>query len=52
MYSRSTDTIDKIFAGAGLVSKNNYHYGFFSARLKLPAGFASGVVVAFYVSIL
>jgi len=41
-----------IFAGAGLVSKNKYHYGFFSARLKLPAGFASGVVVAFYVRII
>lgn len=41
-----------LFAGAGLVSKNTYHYGFFSARLKLPAGFASGVVVAFYVSMI
>ncbi|CAH8251828.1 unnamed protein product [Arabidopsis lyrata] len=42
-------TLDKS-SGAGLVSKNKYHYGFFSARLKLPAGFASGVVVAFYLS--
>ncbi|CAN7134444.1 probable xyloglucan endotransglucosylase/hydrolase protein 33 [Brassica rapa] len=42
-------TLDKS-SGAGLVTKNTYHYGFFSARLKLPAGFASGVVVAFYLS--
>ncbi|XP_010544004.1 PREDICTED: probable xyloglucan endotransglucosylase/hydrolase protein 33 [Tarenaya hassleriana] len=42
-------TLDKT-SGAGLVSKSNYHYGFFSAKLKLPAGFASGVVVAFYLS--
>ncbi|KAK4485775.1 hypothetical protein RD792_008422, partial [Penstemon davidsonii] len=35
---------------SGLVSKNNYYYGFFNAALKLPAGFTSGVVVAFYLS--
>ncbi|KAK6931072.1 Glycoside hydrolase family 16 [Dillenia turbinata] len=37
-------------SGSGLVSKNRYYYGFFSAALKLPAGFSSGVVVAFYMS--
>ncbi|KAM7251599.1 hypothetical protein ACFE04_023482 [Oxalis oulophora] len=38
-------------SGAGLLSKNAYHYGFFSASLKLPAGLStSGVVVAFYLS--
>ncbi|KAL2546991.1 putative xyloglucan endotransglucosylase/hydrolase protein 33 [Forsythia ovata] len=37
-------------SGSGLMSKNKYHYGFFSAAMKLPAGFTSGVVVAFYLS--
>ncbi|KAK9277744.1 hypothetical protein L1049_007291 [Liquidambar formosana] len=37
-------------SGSGLVSQNKYHYGFFSAAIKLPAGFSSGVVVAFYMS--
>ncbi|KAM7484248.1 hypothetical protein LguiA_000257 [Lonicera macranthoides] len=37
-------------SGSGLVSKNKYHYGFFSSAIKLPAGFTSGVVVAFYLS--
>lgn len=35
--------------GSGFLSKNKYYYGFFSAAIKLPAGFSSGVVVAFYV---
>lgn len=38
------------FVGSGLVSKNKYYYGFFNAALKLPSGFTSGVVVAYYVS--
>ncbi|KAG6396505.1 hypothetical protein SASPL_142656 [Salvia splendens] len=38
-------------SGSGLVSKNKYYYGFFNAAMKLPAGFTSGVVVAFYASI-
>ncbi|XP_038892286.1 probable xyloglucan endotransglucosylase/hydrolase protein 33 isoform X2 [Benincasa hispida] len=42
-------TLDKV-SGAGLVSRNKYHYGFFSASIKLPAGLTSGVVVAFYLS--
>lgn len=37
-------------AGSGLASVNKFHYGFFSAAIKLPAGLTSGVVVAFYVS--
>ncbi|XP_059447958.1 probable xyloglucan endotransglucosylase/hydrolase protein 33 [Corylus avellana] len=37
-------------AGSGLVSKNKYYYGFFSAAIKLPSGLSSGVVVAFYLS--
>ncbi|KAL0447121.1 UNVERIFIED_CONTAM: putative xyloglucan endotransglucosylase/hydrolase protein 33 [Sesamum latifolium] len=37
-------------SGSGLVSKNKYYYGFFNAALKLPAGFTSGVVVAYYLS--
>ncbi|KAI3452746.1 hypothetical protein Pfo_009409, partial [Paulownia fortunei] len=35
-------------SGSGLVSKNKYYYGFFNAAIKLPAGFTSGVVVAYY----
>ncbi|CAK9137783.1 unnamed protein product [Ilex paraguariensis] len=42
-------TLDKS-SGSGLASKNRYYYGFFSAAIKLPAGFTSGVVVAFYLS--
>ncbi|XP_021895860.1 probable xyloglucan endotransglucosylase/hydrolase protein 33 [Carica papaya] len=37
-------------SGSGFLSKNKYYYGFFSAAIKLPAGFSSGVVVAFYLS--
>ncbi|KAF5754731.1 putative xyloglucan:xyloglucosyl transferase [Helianthus annuus] len=37
-------------SGSGLVSKNRYYHGFFSAAIKLPAGFTSGVVLAFYMS--
>ncbi|XP_071703602.1 probable xyloglucan endotransglucosylase/hydrolase protein 33 [Rutidosis leptorrhynchoides] len=36
--------------GSGLISKNKYYHGFFSAAIKLPAGFTSGVVLAFYMS--
>ncbi|XP_076927614.1 putative xyloglucan endotransglucosylase/hydrolase protein 33 [Bidens hawaiensis] len=37
-------------SGSGLVSKQRYYHGFFSAAIKLPAGFTSGEVLAFYVS--
>ncbi|KAI3729031.1 hypothetical protein L6452_17677 [Arctium lappa] len=37
-------------SGSGLVSKNRYYHGFFSAAIKLPKGFTSGVVLAFYMS--
>ncbi|KAH6826758.1 xyloglucan:xyloglucosyl transferase 33 [Perilla frutescens var. hirtella] len=37
-------------SGSGLLSKNKYYYGFFNAAIKLPAGFTSGVVVAYYLS--
>ncbi|XP_057774612.1 probable xyloglucan endotransglucosylase/hydrolase protein 33 [Salvia miltiorrhiza] len=37
-------------SGCGLSSKNKYYYGFFNAAMKLPAGFTSGVVVAYYLS--
>uniref|UniRef100_A0A7N0U0W7 Xyloglucan endotransglucosylase/hydrolase n=1 Tax=Kalanchoe fedtschenkoi TaxID=63787 RepID=A0A7N0U0W7_KALFE len=36
--------------GAGLASDSKFYYGFFSAAMKLPAGYTSGVVVAFYMS--
>ncbi|KAI7757007.1 hypothetical protein M8C21_003384 [Ambrosia artemisiifolia] len=36
--------------GSGLVSKDRYHHGFFSAAIKLPMGDTSGVVLAFYMS--
>lgn len=38
--------------GSGIVSKNKYYYGFFNAAMKLPAGFTSGIVIAFYVSLI
>ncbi|RVW47281.1 putative xyloglucan endotransglucosylase/hydrolase protein 33 [Vitis vinifera] len=37
-------------SGSGLVSQSKYYYGFFSAAIKLPSGYTSGVVVAFYMS--
>lgn len=37
-------------SGSGIVSQQKYHYGFFSAAIKLPAGYSAGVVVAFYMS--
>lgn len=39
-----------IYIGSGLASKNKYFYGFFNAQMKLPPGFTSGIVIAFYVS--
>ncbi|KAI3714179.1 hypothetical protein L1987_72773 [Smallanthus sonchifolius] len=36
--------------GSGLISKNIYYHGFFSAAIKLPAGVTSGIVFAFYMS--
>ncbi|GJU11646.1 probable xyloglucan endotransglucosylase/hydrolase protein 33 [Tanacetum coccineum] len=42
-------SLDKT-TGSGLISKNRYYHGFFSAAIKLPAGFTSGVVLAFYMS--
>ncbi|CAN0892914.1 Probable xyloglucan endotransglucosylase/hydrolase protein 33 [Linum grandiflorum] len=47
--SFATLSLDKT-SGAGLASKNNYLYGFFSAAIKLPSGLSPGVVVAFYLS--
>ncbi|KAL8249919.1 hypothetical protein R6Q59_006787 [Mikania micrantha] len=37
-------------SGSGLVSKDRYHYGFFSVAIKLPMGDTSGLVLAFYMS--
>ncbi|KAH7511100.1 hypothetical protein FEM48_ZijujUnG0055300 [Ziziphus jujuba var. spinosa] len=45
----ATLSLDKA-SGSGLVSKNKYQYGFFSASIKLPSGLSPGVVVAFYLS--
>ncbi|XP_051122480.1 probable xyloglucan endotransglucosylase/hydrolase protein 33 [Andrographis paniculata] len=42
-------SLDKL-SGSGIVSKNKYYYGFFNGAIKLPAGFTSGVVVAYYLS--
>ncbi|XP_004297640.1 PREDICTED: probable xyloglucan endotransglucosylase/hydrolase protein 33 [Fragaria vesca subsp. vesca] len=47
--SMATLVLDKS-SGSGLASVNKYHYGFFSAAIKLPPGDSSGVVVAFYLS--
>lgn len=46
----SVDILLDKTTGSGLVSKNKYNYGFFSAAIKLPPGFTSGVVLAFYLS--
>ncbi|XVF44026.1 hypothetical protein PTKIN_Ptkin02bG0087100 [Pterospermum kingtungense] len=35
--SMATFALDKT-SGSGLVSRNQYYYGFFSAAIKLPAG--------------
>ncbi|OVA03739.1 Glycoside hydrolase [Macleaya cordata] len=43
-------SLDK-YTGSGFLSQNRYHYGFFSATMKLPSGsYTAGVVVAFYLS--
>ncbi|EPS58974.1 xyloglucan endotransglucosylase/hydrolase 14, partial [Genlisea aurea] len=36
--------------GSGFKSVEVYEYGFFSADIKLPAGYTAGIVVAFYMS--
>ncbi|XP_010553506.1 PREDICTED: probable xyloglucan endotransglucosylase/hydrolase protein 28 [Tarenaya hassleriana] len=36
--------------GSGFVSNDLYLHGFFSAKIKLPADYTAGVVVAFYMS--
>ncbi|KAL8138118.1 hypothetical protein V2J09_004119 [Rumex salicifolius] len=47
--SSASISLDKN-TGSGLVSNSKYLYGFFSAAMKLPAGYTSGLVVAFYLS--
>lgn len=47
--SMATLALDKS-SGSGLVSRNKYYHGFFSAAIKLPSGLSSGVVLAFYLS--
>ncbi|KAJ0037386.1 hypothetical protein Pint_23010 [Pistacia integerrima] len=47
--SMASIALDKS-SGSGLISRNDFHYGFFSAAIKLPAGISSGVVLAFYLS--
>jgi hypothetical protein len=36
-------------SGSGFASQDLFLHGFFSAAIKLPANYAAGVVVAFYV---
>ncbi|KAI4364753.1 hypothetical protein MLD38_020807 [Melastoma candidum] len=38
------------FTGAGFISSNMYQHGFFTAKIKLPADYTAGIVVAFYTS--
>ncbi|KAG1362006.1 Xyloglucan endotransglucosylase/hydrolase [Cocos nucifera] len=38
------------YSGAGFISSDLYHHGFFSASIKLPSDYTAGVVVAFYTS--
>lgn len=42
-------TVFFLRAGAGFASQDLFLHGFFSAAIKLPADYAAGVVVAFYV---
>ena len=37
-------------AGSGFKSKHAYWNGYFSTRIKLPAGYTAGTNTAFYVS--
>ncbi|KAM0045643.1 putative xyloglucan:xyloglucosyl transferase [Helianthus debilis subsp. tardiflorus] len=37
-------------SGSGIISSDYYNYGFFSAKIKLPAENTAGIVVAFYSS--
>ncbi|XP_027182641.1 probable xyloglucan endotransglucosylase/hydrolase protein 30 [Coffea eugenioides] len=37
-------------SGSGIISSDYYNYGFFSARIKMPANYTAGIVVAFYTS--
>ena len=37
-------------AGSGFKSKHAYRNGYFSTRIKLPAGYTAGTNTAFYVS--
>ncbi|KAG0473636.1 hypothetical protein HPP92_015493 [Vanilla planifolia] len=46
----SVDLVLDEFSGSGFKSKDVFFHGFFSAAVKLPPGFAAGVVVAFYMS--
>lgn len=38
-------------AGSGFKSKHAYRNGYFSTRIKLPAGYTAGTNTAFYVSV-
>ncbi|XP_010261561.1 PREDICTED: probable xyloglucan endotransglucosylase/hydrolase protein 30 [Nelumbo nucifera] len=38
------------YTGSGFISSSLYNHGFFSAKIKLPADYTAGVVVAFYTS--
>lgn len=39
-----------LHAGSGFKSKHAYRNGYFSTRVKLPAGYTAGTNTAFYVS--
>ncbi|GAB2273427.1 Probable xyloglucan endotransglucosylase/hydrolase protein 30 [Dionaea muscipula] len=47
---RSANLLLNRYAGSGFISSKYYDYGFFSAKIKLPADYTAGVVVAFYTS--
>ncbi|GMH09175.1 hypothetical protein Nepgr_011015 [Nepenthes gracilis] len=47
---RSANLLLNRYAGSGFISSKYYDYGFFSAKIKLPANYTAGVVVAFYTS--
>ncbi|KAL2652490.1 hypothetical protein R1flu_020618 [Riccia fluitans] len=43
-------TLDRKTGGGGFSSKNRFHHGFFSAKIRLPGNYSAGVVTAFYTS--
>ncbi|XBI81128.1 hypothetical protein VPH35_090111 [Triticum aestivum] len=50
LFTRTCLRLPLPCAGSGFASQDLFLHGFFSAAVKLPADYAAGVVVAFYLS--